>query len=269
MTYLGFLLIFLVTPIVVLLVFQARTQKMGRAVWIALGVQVVLALLYTTPWDNHLVATGVWYYDPQRVTGILLGYVPLEEYIFFVLETLLVGLWWQSLSGRAVADSRFRGSAKIRLWAALSATTVWLAAVASYLSSWKQGTYLSITLAWALPPIIIQLLYGADILWHERRLVAATILSLGIYLSAADALAIRSGVWAIDPAQSTGIFVGGLPIEEAVFFFVTVVLITFGLTLSLSEESRRRFPFGRARAAQQNEARSAGESNKKTAVDAE
>jgi lycopene cyclase domain-containing protein len=79
-------------------------------------------------------------------------------------------------------------------------------------------------------------------LWHERRLVAAAIVPLGIYLSAADVLALRAGIWAIDPAQSTGVFIGGLPIEEAVFFFITTILITFGMTLTLSEESRKRLP---------------------------
>ncbi len=53
---------------------------------------ILVALAYTTPWDNYLVATGVWYYDPARVWNIVLGYVPLEEYLFFVLQVTLTGL---------------------------------------------------------------------------------------------------------------------------------------------------------------------------------
>ncbi|MGE5334022.1 MAG: lycopene cyclase domain-containing protein [Nitrososphaerota archaeon] len=242
MTYFGFLLIFLVFPILLLLAAQVWHRQNVRLFWWAIGAQVLLALIYTTPWDNHLVATGVWYYNPKQVAGILLGYVPLEEYAFFVLETLLAGLWWRFCSMRIRPDGNLRPSAHTRLWASVSVAVLWSILTIIFFSGWKPGTYLLITLTWALPPIILQLAYGADILWHKRRLVAATIVPLGIYLSAADALAIRAGIWAIDPRQSTGVFIGGLPIEEAVFFFVTIVLITFGMTLTLSEESRKRLP---------------------------
>ena len=88
MTYFGFLLIFLVIPIFALLAAALRNQP-SRLFWWSIVAQMALALLYTTPWDNYLVATGVWSYSQKQVTGIVLGYVPLEEYAFFVLETLL------------------------------------------------------------------------------------------------------------------------------------------------------------------------------------
>lgn len=91
MTYSLFLLVFLVIPSIVLAIIQRR--KVRRRWWgVAVGLTILMALIYTTPWDNYLVATGVWYYDPARVWGIVLGYVPLEEYLFFVLQTILGGL---------------------------------------------------------------------------------------------------------------------------------------------------------------------------------
>lgn len=242
MTYFEFLLIFLVIPIIALLAAQRRNRQSGRPFWWAIAPQIALALIYTTPWDNHLVATGVWYYNPKQVTGILLGYVPLEEYAFFVLETLLAGLWWRLCSTRLSPFHAFRPSRYLRFLSASGAAALWSVLTIIFLRGWKPGTYLLITLIWALPPIILQLAYGADLLWHERRLVAAAIIPLGIYLSAADALAIRAGIWAIDPRQSTSVFMGGLPIEEAIFFALTIILITFGLTLTLSPESRKRLP---------------------------
>jgi lycopene beta-cyclase len=242
MTYFGFLLIFLVIPIIVLLAAQVPNGQNGPLFWWAIGAQVALALIYTTPWDNHLVATGVWYYNPKLVTGIVFGYVPVEEYTFFVLETLLAGLWWQLCSTRIGRPNGFRPSRDLRVGAAGSVAILFSVLTVIFFSGWKPGTYLLIMLIWALPPVILQLAYGADILWHERRLVAAAIVPLGIYLSATDVLALRVGIWAIDPAQSTGVFIGGLPIEEAVFFFITIILITFGMTLALSEESRKRLP---------------------------
>lgn len=245
MTYFGFLLIFLIIPIFVLLAAQIRNRQNGRLFWWAIGVQIALALIYTTPWDNHLVATGVWYYNRKLVAGIVLGYVPVEEYVFFVLETLLAGLWWQLCSARFSHLDAFRPSRDLRLSSAGSAAVIWIVLAVIFFRGWTPGIYLLITLIWSLPPIILQLAYGADLLWHERRLVAAAIIPLGVYLSAADALAIRAGIWAIDRGQSTGMFIGGLPIEEAVFFFITIVLIIFGMTLTLPEESRKRLPLPR------------------------
>jgi hypothetical protein len=40
--------------------------------------------------------------------------------------------------------------------------------------------------------------------------------------------------WTLDPAQTTGILLGGvLPIEEVVFFLLTNMLIVFGMVLML------------------------------------
>ena len=103
-------------------------------------------------------------------------------------------------------------------------------------------TYLSITLFWALPAIFPQLLYGADILWYYRKLVFLAIFIPGAYLSLADIVALKDTTWAISPAQTTGIlFFGILPLEEVVFFFITNILIAFGITLLLSNIGRQRF----------------------------
>ena len=127
MTYFGFLLLFLVLP-VLLIVWGLRTLPQGgveqtglsvsqRALLVATGVQVVLAVLYTTPWDNYLVATGVWNYGSTAVTGILLGYVPIEEYTFFVLEAILVGAWWSFVSRGLRPREAFEASLNPRVWA--------------------------------------------------------------------------------------------------------------------------------------------------------
>ena len=248
MTYFGFLLRFLVIPILILLFItwwekDHPTPGFDRhKIWLAIGIHIILAVIYTTPWDNYLVATGVWYYNPELVTGIVLGYVPLEEYTFFVLETLMIGLWWWTLTKWKVLTPKvpFRPNKALRIWALSLLTVLWAVSLFVLLSGWQPGTYLAITLTWALPAIAPQLAFGADILWHYRRLLGAVILTGAGYLSAMDAVAIQSGTWTIDPAQSTGILIGNLPIEEAVFFVVTVVLISFGMTLLLVNLNQER-----------------------------
>jgi putative membrane protein len=117
-----------------------------------------------------------------------------------------------------------------------------------FFSGWKPGTYLSITMIWALPAILPQLLFGADILWHHRNLVFWTVFPMALYLSLADMVALRATTWAISPLQTTGIlFFGILPLEEVLFFFITNVLIGFGLTLMLSDLGSRRVADWRTR----------------------
>jgi lycopene cyclase domain-containing protein len=248
MTYFGFLLRFLVIPILLLLFVNWRERerptlgfKDGK-IWQGILIHILLAVIYTTPWDNYLVATGVWYYNPELVTGIVFGYVPLEEYTFFVLETLMIGLWWWTLARRKafIPDQPFTPNNSLRAWTLGLLAALWAISLFVLLSGWEPGTYLAITLTWALPAIAPQLTFGADILWHYRRLLGTVILTGAGYLSAMDALAIGSGTWTIDPAQSTGIFIGVLPVEEAAFFVITVVLISFGMTLLLSNTSQER-----------------------------
>jgi len=259
MTYFGFLLRFLFIPI---LVFYAITLwdnknnkqisgfRNGRAVWTAIGIHVLLAVIYTTPWDNYLVATGVWDYNPKLVTGLVVGYVPIEEYTFFVVETILSGLWWWFLARRIIltpspSPTRRGGFRSNRLLVYLSTCLLiltWMTFTYLFFFGAEKWTYLSITLFWALPAILPQLLFGADILWHYRKLVIWAILIPGTYLSLMDIVALRDTTWSISPLQTTGIlFFGILPLEEVVFFFITNILITFGMTLLLANVSEGRF----------------------------
>ena len=75
---------------------QGRKLPRTLQAWPASAVviaHVIVAVLYTTPWDNYLVATNVWWYNPELVTGIVLGWVPIEEYTFFVVQTMMTSLW--------------------------------------------------------------------------------------------------------------------------------------------------------------------------------
>jgi hypothetical protein len=62
-----------------------------------------------------------------------------------------------------------------------------------------------------------------------------------MYLSLMDIVALKDTTWSISPTQTTGIyFFGILPLEEVVFFFITNILIMFGMTLLLANVSQGR-----------------------------
>ena len=252
MTYFGFLFRFVILPILVFLAValwdgrqgrQARGFRNGRAVWTAIGVHVFLAVAYTTPWDNYLVATGVWYYNTELVTGLVIGYVPIEEYTFFVVETILAGLWWWFLARRLSPPSaEFKPNRQLIYISSALLVIVWLIFTYLFFFGDTTWTYLGIILFWALPAILPQFLFGADILWHYRKLVSWAILVPGTYLSLMDIVALSETTWSISKSQTTGVlFFGILPLEEVVFFFITNILITFGMTLLLATISQARF----------------------------
>jgi lycopene cyclase domain-containing protein len=256
MTYWGFLALFLGIPLLLLLALTWWDKHQGRTLpghlqgaparWVILA-HIVVAVLYTTPWDNYLVATGVWWYDPNLVIGLTIGWVPIEEYTFFVLQTLVMGLWVVWLAKRIGEPIVYPFTLSplhlvTRKLAAALVGVLWFASAMVLLSGWSPGVYLTLILSWALIPVLIQMALGADILWRYRRLVGWALLPATLYLCVVDTLAIGSGTWTIDPAQTTGLMLGVLPIEEAIFFLMTNVLIVFGMVLVLARESQQRAP---------------------------
>lgn len=252
MTYFGFLIRFLVVPIIVLGIVAFIDQRKGRhfppafkstPFWLAVGLHMFIALAYTTLWDNYLVATRVWWYDPALVTGITLGYVPIEEYIFFILQPLLAGLWLATLLRRIRKPIEPAPLNAHNRWIPLGLLGIlWLISVILLISGGSEWTYITLELAWALPPIALQVAFGGDILNRYVRLVLLSILPLTLYLSAMDAIAINAGTWTINPGKSLDLLIGGvLPLEEFLFFLLTNTLVTLGIILFLAEESWVRF----------------------------
>lgn len=256
MTYFGFLLRFLVPPIVALALVAAWDARRGRRLpadlgllnpWLVLVLHAAVAVIWTTPWDNYLVATRVWWYDPGLVSGIILGWVPLEEYLFFVLETLLTGLWLLVLAVRMAPPAQpfdpARRAARLARWGGTAiAAALFLLGAAILAFGYRPATYLALTLVWIAPPILLQTAFGGDILWHHRKLVLAALLPAWLYLCAADFVAIGLGTWIIAPDQAVGLGVGHLPLEEIVFFLATNVVLTFGMVLMLARASGARAP---------------------------
>ena len=88
MPYSVFLIFFVVLPFSGLLF--ALRRALRRIHVLIIVTLAVLTLVYVTPWDNYLVASGVKYFIAGEAT---LGYVPIGEYLFFILQAPLTGLF--------------------------------------------------------------------------------------------------------------------------------------------------------------------------------
>ena len=166
-----------------------------------------------------------------------LGWVPIEEYIFFVLQTVLTGMWLIWL-GRRLANetAQPRKPGLISRYVLLGLVLAWLAAAYDPASrSWQPGTYLALEFIWLLPPIVAQVALGAGILSQQRRLVCAALFAP--LLVSVGRRQHRDQRRSLDD-QSTANYRHSprrsLPLEEFIFFLLTNMLIVFGMTLFMA-----------------------------------
>lgn len=232
MTYLTFLILFLVIPIALLWVSRRPLPSSinpRRARW-SLALVCLIAFTYTTPWDNYLVYRNVWGYGADRVLATI-GYVPVEEYLFFILQPILTGLFlYRLLEKQRHIDlklsvvNRFLGSGFF-----IAITVLGVAC----LRASDSALYMGLILTWAAPVLLGLWAYAGDLFWSLRRPFALGITLPTVYLWVADRIAIGLDIWHISNTYSFDIDPLGLPIEEAVFFLVTNLLVVKGTLLFL------------------------------------
>lgn len=248
MTYLAFHLVFIVPPLLFLLraVPQAQARWGPRATW-TLPAVALIALVYTTPWDNYLVWRGIWWYGADRVLGTI-GYVPIEEYLFFVLQPLLTGAWLYRLLLRTQPSApreHVDTSVPPGFVAVLAAPAVGggrtfgvvfyalVTAAGALALTYESGLYLGLILVWVGPVLAAQWFFVAGTVARYARVFAVALAVPTLYLWVADRIAIGLGIWSISPQYTTGLHLAGLPLEEAVFFLATNVLVVQGVLLFL------------------------------------
>jgi lycopene beta-cyclase len=265
MTYLQFHLVFIVPPLVVLLTRLPRVAAAyGPRAWWTLPAIALIALIYTTPWDNYLVYRGIWWYGPDRVLTTI-GYVPVEEYLFFILQPLLTGAftYWLLLrigpepaangarvslngTGRAYGGPADAATGTVLRSVFLLVPTgtravgvmLYLLATAGGVLAltYTRGLYLGLILVWAAPVLGAQWFLVAPGVLRTPRLFATAVAVPTLYLWVADRIAIGAGIWSISPEYTTGLHLLGLPIEEALFFLATNLLVVQGVLLFLNPQ---------------------------------
>ena len=107
--------------------------------------------------------------------------------------------------------------------------------------------YLVHLLAFGLPVLLLQLwLLGR--VWGPRLgallgCVLPPALWVTAWLLATDELAIASGLWVFGQEKHLGLLLGHVPLEEALFFLLSSLLVAFGLPL-LTQRTARTTPSG-------------------------
>lgn len=99
-------------------------------------------------------------------------------------------------------------------------------------------TYLGLLLPWSLLVVVGQWVISGGSIRRQLRLVAATVAPCTAYLVGADALALSQGIWHIHSDRIIGIHLGNVPVEEALFFLLSNLMVVQGLVLFNSPEPR-------------------------------
>jgi lycopene cyclase domain-containing protein len=226
LTYFQFLAVFVAPPLVALGADRLANGDRDRLRLGGIGVLLVLALAWTTPWDNYLVGRGVWTYGPGTVAATLWR-APVGEYLFVAGQTGVAGLWVQRLATRA--DATFRPTAR---HAAVGLAAGTLVGAAGVLALQQDATfYLGAILAWAAPVLALQWAVGWRYLLDRPRTLALGVVPPTLYFAVADRVAIAADVWTLAPPHTTGVGVLGLPVEEGLFFLTTTLFVAQGLLL--------------------------------------
>ena len=240
MTYLEFHLCFIIPPLLIAL-FLARNELREKNYQGLVGIFVLalVAFVYTTPWDNYLVYKNVWWYGIERVISSIY-YVPVEEYAFFVLQTFLTGLFYLFIASPSkwvsvIDQKKLHFSIDIRAMIAFVLPGIIFSVLLFFTSSF----YLGLILFWSMPVVSIQWYFGRKILLRRKKAIIMTILPITVYLWLADLYAINNHIWMISKDYTTGFHILGLPIEEAIFFLVTNIMVVQGLCLFLDPSMRK------------------------------
>ena len=93
MNYLVLNLIFLAVSSTAL--FLVRKNR-----WPAYLVGLVPMLLITAVFDNLIVLAGIVDYDPSKISGLMIGVVPIEDFAYTIAAVLIVPSVWSAMTRR-------------------------------------------------------------------------------------------------------------------------------------------------------------------------
>ncbi|WP_104196172.1 lycopene cyclase domain-containing protein [Cryobacterium sp. M15] len=93
MTYLLLNAVFLVVAALVAVVAVTRRLISVRFVSAVAGA-LTLTLLLTAVFDNLMIGAGLFSYDPEHISGVLIGLAPIEDFAYPLAAAILLPALW-------------------------------------------------------------------------------------------------------------------------------------------------------------------------------
>jgi len=231
MTYIEFLFIFTVIPIVILVLVLRKYLDAVYIKWLI--IVSIVAFAATSGWDNYAVYSGIWHFPEDKTLGIKLFYVPVEEYLFFFLQTFTTGLVQLFFIKKNI-------EIKIKKSTFLLIPLLFFQTNEILRLPFENLNYLFHLFSWGGFFILIQIIAGRKKIPKYISAIIIPSIVMTIYFSVADSISIGQGIWDFDPLQTTGIRIFNIPLEEILFFLVTNILITEAMILFLPSKYLQR-----------------------------
>jgi len=92
MTYLALNLTFMFIAFVILNLISRKSP------WRAIGFTMLWMLLVTLVFDNVIIGLEIVGYDKTKISGILLGLAPIEDFAYTVVAVLAVSIIWTKIT---------------------------------------------------------------------------------------------------------------------------------------------------------------------------
>ena len=91
-TYLALNLVFMLVAFASLILISRKNP------WRAIGFTMIWMILMTLVFDNVIIALGIVGYDENKISGLLLGLAPIEDFSYTVVSVLAVGILWNKFT---------------------------------------------------------------------------------------------------------------------------------------------------------------------------
>ena len=88
MTYLALNATFLLTLFVVL------NALVRRSPWRAIGLTTLALVALTAVFDNAIVGTGIVAYEASKISGLMIGVAPIEDFAYALAAAILIPSVW-------------------------------------------------------------------------------------------------------------------------------------------------------------------------------
>lgn len=248
LTYIGFHLRY-TFPVIGLLAVLTRPFINRKEIFKIVFISI-MALTYTTPWDNYMIYNKAWTFPPERVIAYI-GYVPIEEYMFFVIQTVLSSLWALLCVRWSTPCLNFNYNQKSYLlirWVPIIFLSI-VTVVGYVIAVPGKDTFYLGCVFWWVCPVIMFLWYGTGNYFVKKIMPSSfAIIVSTLYLSWIDKIALKAKVWQINETTSLQIsMVEDLPFEEAFFFLVSnflviLAVLTFDKSCGMIETYTLEFP---------------------------
>jgi lycopene cyclase domain-containing protein len=198
------------------------------SVWAAFLVILGIVVVFTTPWDNYAVSQGIWSFPGGR-HAFRIWHLPIEEYCFFVIQSIEVLLICHGLTG--LAGFQKPSTPPLNSPGVVTGLGA-IAALWVFTGLWfgrrlpRRAQYLFHLLYWFGPVAAFQWVLAAPLLLANLSAIILATMMVSIWLTLADLAAVRQGIWEFDEKQILGLkWRSRLPIEEILFFFVSSLLV--------------------------------------------